>query len=102
MEIEINIVRPVNPVGVSFIKYVYGAVASKNRRVIELYKREFTRLVTKFGYKVEEVIGTDKMITGSIVLELDEKSRPVRIYSKYLKVWEPTKDINEKIEVNNE
>ena len=102
MEIEIEILRPVNPTGVSFIKYVYGAVASKNRKVIDSYKREFTRLVTRFGYAVEEAVGSDKMITGTVVLELDENSKPIRIYSKSLKIWEPTKEVKEKIEAKNE
>ncbi len=102
MEIEIEILRPVNPTGVSFIKYVYGAVANRNRKVIENYKKEFTKLLTRFGYRLEEVIGSGKMITGSIALEVDENSKPTKIYAKTLKIWEPTKEVTEKIEVRNE
>ena len=102
MEIKIEIVRPVNPTGVSFIKYVYGAVAGRNRKVIDSYKKEFTKLVTKLGYKIEEAIGSGKMITGVVVLEIDDSARPIRMYTGSLKVWEPIRDVNEVIEVKNE
>jgi len=100
MEIEIELIRPVNPAGVSFIKYIYGAVASRNRKVIENYKREFTKLITRLGYKIEEIVGTEKMITGTIVLEVEEDGKPIRIYTKEIKVWNIEKEISEKIEVS--
>jgi len=100
MEIEVRIVRPVNPAGVSFIKYVYGAVAAQNRKVIDNYKREFTRLVQRLGYKIEEVVGSGKMITGTIVIEVEDDGKPVRAYTKELSVWEAVKTITERIEVH--
>ncbi|HIP89981.1 MAG TPA: hypothetical protein EYH22_00280 [Candidatus Nanopusillus sp.] len=99
MEIKIEILRPVNPAGISFIRYVYGAVAARNRKIIENYKREFTKLTTRFGYRIEEVIGSGKMITGKIVLETEEDGKPIKIYSKEIEIWEPIKKVNEKIEV---
>ena len=99
MEVEIEIMRPVNPAGVSFIKNIYGAVASRNRKVIDNYKREFTKLVTRLGYKIEETVGTGKMVTGVIVLEIDDDGRPIRAYTREIKVWGITKELSEKIEV---
>ena len=100
MEIEVEIVRPVNPAGVSFIKYLYGAVAARDRKVIENYKRDFTKLITRLGYKIEETVGTGKMITGSVVLEVEEDGRPIKVYAKDLKVWDIIKEVSEKIEVS--
>ena len=98
MGIEIEILRPVNPAGISFIRYVYGAVAARNRKIIENYKKEFTKLITRFGYKIEEVIGSGKMITGKIILETEEDGKPIKMYSKEIEIWEPVKKVNEKIE----
>lgn len=98
MEIEIEILRPVNPAGISFIRYIYGAVAARDRKIIENYKKEFTKLITRFGYKIEEVVGSGKMITGKIVLETEEDGKPIKMYSKEIEIWEPVKKVNEKIE----
>ena len=98
MEIEIEILRPVNPAGISFIRYIYGAVAARDRKIIENYKKGFTKLITRFGYKIEEVVGSGKMITGKIVLETEEDGKPIKMYSKEIEIWEPVKKVNEKIE----
>jgi hypothetical protein len=100
MEIEVELLRPVNPTGRSFITYVYGAVAAKEREVIEKYKKEFTRLMQRLGFKIEETIGTNKLITGTIVLVVDDNTKePKSTYTKEIKVWNIEKEYNEKIEV---
>lgn len=99
-KIEIEIVRPVNPAGRSFITYVYGAVAGRDRKVIDNYKKEFTRLVQRLGFKIEEAIGTGKMITGIIVLETEEDGKPIKAYTQEINVWNIEKEVKEKIEVS--
>lgn len=103
MEIEIDIIRPVNPTGRSFITNIYGAVAGKDREIIDKYKKDFTRLVQRIGFKLEEVIGTNKLITGKFVLEVDNNKKPVRIYTKEIQVWNIEKEIKDQpIEVKAE
>ncbi len=101
MEIEIEVVRPVNPAGRSFITYIYGAVAAKDREILNNYKKEFTKLVQRLGFKIEETVGTNKLVTGKIVLVVDDKTKePKKIYTKSLQIWNIEKDINEKIEAS--
>ncbi|AAR38881.1 NEQ026 [Nanoarchaeum equitans Kin4-M] len=97
--IEIEIVRPVNPVGISFVRYLWGAMAARDREVLERHRKEFSKLVQRLGYTIEEKIGTGKLITGKVVIELDEDDKPLKARVEELKIWEPVKEINEKIEV---
>lgn len=99
VEIEIELIRPVNPAGRSFITNVYGAVAAKNREVIDNYKKEFTKLIQRLGFKIEETIGTGKLITGKIVISLDNNNKPIKAYTVELSVWNIEKTSKEKIEV---
>ncbi|MGC9107190.1 MAG: hypothetical protein ACP5IE_03245, partial [Infirmifilum sp.] len=71
------------------IKYLWGAIGAKNRNVIQEYRRELTRLVQKLGFVLEEKIGTNKLITGKIVLEL-QNGKPVKIIAKDLRIWQET------------
>ncbi len=98
--IEIEIVRPVNPVGISFVRYLWGAMAAKDRAVLERWRREFSRLVQRLGYAIEDKIGTGKLITGKVVIELDDNDRPLKARVEELKVWEPTQEVKEQIEVS--
>lgn len=94
--IEVEIVRPVNPAGISFVKYLWGAVGSRNRAVLENYRREFSRLVQRLGYRIEDKIGSGKMITGKIIVELED-SKPVRAKALELKVWDVVNEVSEEI-----
>ncbi len=100
-QIEVEILRPVNPAGVSFVKYLWGAVGSRNRAVLQNYRREFSRLVQRLGFKIEEKIGTGKMITGRIIVEL-EGDRPVRARAVELKIWDVVGESKEEIVVKAE
>ncbi len=62
MEIYIELLRPVNPTGRSFITNVYGAIAAKDKELTEKYKKEVTKLILKLGYKIEDVIGNRKIM----------------------------------------
>lgn len=101
MEIDIDIVRPVNPTGKSFMTYVYGAVAGQDREVLDNHKSEFTRLMQRLGFKIEETIGAGKLITGKITLVVDDKTKePKRAYVKELEVWNIEQELKSKIEVS--
>ena len=101
MEISIELLRPVNPTGRSFITNVYGAIAANNREIIDKYKKDITKLTQRLGFKIEESIGTGKLITGTIVIVLDDNTKePKKMYTKDIKIWNVEKEYNEKIEVN--
>jgi len=101
MEISIELLRPVNPTGRSFITNVYGAIAANNREIIDKYKKDITKLIQRLGFKIEESIGTGKLITGTIVIVLDDSTRePKKMYARDIKIWNIEREYNEKIEVN--
>ena len=101
MEISIELLRPVNPTGRSFITNVYGAIAANNREIIDKYKKDITKLTQRLGFKIEESIGTGKLITGTIEIVLDDNTKePKKMYTKDIKIWNVEKEYNEKIEVN--
>ena len=104
--VEIEIVRPVNPVGISFIRYLWGAMAARDRAVLEQWRKEFGKLVQKLGFAiidyVEQKYGikSEKVfVTGKVVIELDENDKPIKAWTEELKVWEATKEVKDKIEV---
>ena len=99
-EIVVDIVRPVNPSGMSFVKYVYGAIASVDREIIEKYKKELSKLVQRLSIKIEEAIGSSKIITGKIVLYVEDDKKPVKMVAKDISVWEPVKEVSEEIEAS--
>ena len=101
MEISIELLRPVNPTGRSFITNVYGAIAANNREIIDKYKKDVTKLIQRLGFKIEESIGTGKLITGTIIIVLDDNTKePKKMYTKDIKIWNVEKEYNERIEVN--
>jgi len=101
MEISIELLRPVNPTGRSFITNVYGAIAANNREIIDKYKKDITKLIQRLGFKIEESIGTGKLITGTIIIVLDDNTKePKKMYTKDIKIWNIEREYNEKIEVN--
>ncbi len=100
MEIYIELFRPVNPTGRSFIADLYGAIAAKDKELIDKYKKEISRNIVRLGYKIEEAIGKGKLISGTFAILVDDRTRePKRIYVKNLKVWDVVKEINEDIGV---
>jgi hypothetical protein len=54
--IEFELVRPVNPTGSSFIRYVWGAVGARNRVVLQEHRRDLARLVQCLGFAIEDKI----------------------------------------------
>jgi len=101
MEISIELLRPVNPTGRSFITNVYGAIAANNREIIDKYKKDITKLIQRLGFKIEESIGTGKLITGTIVIVLDDNTKePKKMYTKDIKIWNVEREYNETIEVS--
>ena len=100
MEIYIELLRPVNPTGRSFITNVYGAIAAKDRELTEKYKKEIAKLIQRMGYKIEEVIGNGKMVSGVLALLVDDNTKePKKLYTINLKVWNIEKELAEKISV---
>jgi len=91
MEISIELLRPVNPTGRSFI----------TREIIDKYKKDVTKLIQRLGFKIEESIGTGKLITGTIVIVLDDNTKePKQMYTKDIKIWNIEREYNERIEVS--
>jgi hypothetical protein len=99
MEVYIELFRPVNPVGKSFIRYTYGALAAKDKELINKYKREIMRNMQRLGFKLEEIVGRGKLISGTFVIVLDDNTRePKKIYAKEINVWGIEKILDQNIE----
>jgi len=101
MEVYIELLRPVNPTGRSFITNVYGAILAKDRELIERYKKEIIKNMQRIGFKLEEIVGRGKLISGTFVIVVDDSTRePKKIYVKEIKVWNIEKILNEKLELD--
>jgi len=101
MEVYIELLRPVNPTGRSFITNIYGAILAKDKELIERYKKEIIRNMQRIGFKLEDIIGRNKFISGTFVIVIDDNTRePKKIYAKEVKVWNVEKTLNEKLEMD--
>ena len=98
--IKIDILRPVNPSGLSFIRYCWGAMGARDQRVITTYKKEYSKLLRELGGKITEKVGEDKLITGVIEVELSDDSEPISAKVTSLEIWERKGKIEEVIEVS--
>ncbi|MFZ8801266.1 MAG: hypothetical protein ACO2ON_03795 [Candidatus Nanopusillus sp.] len=100
MEVYVELLRPVNPTGRGFVTGLYAAIAAKDKELIDRYKKEISRNINRLGYKIEEVVGRGKLVSGTIVILVDDKTKePKKIYVKNLKVWDVVKEVNENIGV---
>ena len=96
---EFRIVRPVNPDGVSFVKYCWGALTGQlGAEYMNKHKREMSRLIQKLGFKLDE-FSEGGLITGELYLETDDNDNPRKMGAKKITIFKPVKEINEVIEV---
>jgi hypothetical protein len=98
MSIEIDLVRPVNPAGASFIKYLWGAIGAKNRTILQEHKRDLSRLLMKLSFALEDKIGPNKLVTGKVVVELKD-GRPYKAIARNLRVWQETGSLEGEVAV---
>jgi len=96
--IEVELMRPVNPAGRSFIRYLWGAVGARNRQVLQEYRRELSRLVQRLGFALEEKLGSNRLITGKVILELRD-GKPYKLTARDLKVWQEVGSVEGEISV---
>jgi len=82
MRAKIDILRPVNPVGRSFVIYILGALRHQGIEV----DKEMNKAIQYLGYKIMETVGKGKWITGEVEVDTDKREFVV----KRLEVWEKT------------
>ncbi len=100
MEIEVNISKPVTLGGLGFIKVSFGVISSKDRDVIDKYKRELSKLLNSLLKVLQEKYGKDTLITTNFIVEIDNNIKiPKKASVKKIIIWEPIKIIQENIEV---
>jgi hypothetical protein len=100
MEIEVNISKPVTLGGLSFIKNSFGIISSKNRDVIDKYKRELSKLLNNVIKVLQEKYGKDTIIAVNYIIEVDDNTKvPKKTLIKKVIIWEQAKIIQENIEV---
>ena len=90
---EVEIPRPVNPTGFSFIKVVSGALIHQHNVQPD---KELTKALQYLGFKIQEKIGKDKLIKGVIEVDLGNKV----VKAKKIEVWEKTRELEEPLSVN--
>ncbi len=100
MEIEVNISKPVTLGGLSFIKNSFGIISSKNRDVVDKYKRELSKLLNNVIKVLQEKYGKDTIIAVNYIIEVDDNTKaPKKALIKKVIIWEQAKIIQENIEV---
>jgi len=88
-EIKIEILIPVNPIGKSFIKKIYGGVTNSMPEIIKYYKKELSKMIVKLGYRIWNTIGDGKFIRGKIIIEYDDQTKqPLKMYVRDLEIYD--------------
>ncbi|GEM_PF-1299349 len=97
--VKFRILRPVNPDGISFVKYCWGALIGQlGEEYMRKNRREISRLIQKLGFKLDE-LSEGGVIEGDIGLILED-NKPARMYAENIKIYTPTKEIKERVEVS--
>ncbi len=65
MEIEVNISKPVTLGGLGFIKNSFGIISSKNKDVVDKYKRELSKLLNNVIKVLQEKYGKDTTMAAN-------------------------------------
>mgnify|MGYP001770667238 CR=1 FL=1 len=81
MKIEVDISRPVNPAGVSFIKTFYAVLVRNGVKP----DKNLNKAIQRVGFKIEELVGVGSIITGKFLIDLDNK----KIMVQNIQVWKP-------------
>jgi hypothetical protein len=55
--------------------------------VLQEYKKELSKLVQGLGFALEEKLGSNRLITGKVILELRD-GKPYKLTAKDLRVWQ--------------
>ena len=101
MEIEVNISRPVTLGGLSFIKVSFAILSSKDRDLVDKYKRELSKLLNNLIKALQEKYGKETLLTTNFIVEVEDNTKiPKKVSVKKVILWEPFKIIQENIEVN--
>lgn len=96
---EFKILRPVNPDGVSFVKYCWGALVGQlGAEYMNKHKKTMSKLIQKLGFKLDE-ISEGGLIEGDLYFETDENDNPKKMGAKRIVIYKPVKEINEIVEV---
>ncbi len=98
--VRFSIVRPVNPIGLSFVRYCWGAMGARAPEVLRDHKTEFARLLRGLGEAIVKRVGEGALVTGTIEFELDDNSRPVSARVLKLEIWEKRGVVEEPVEVS--
>jgi len=88
-EVKIDIPTPVNPIGKGFIKSIYGGTINSIPEIVKYYKKEFSKMIVRLGYKIWDTIGDGKYIKGKVIIEYDDQTKqPLKIYIKDLEIYD--------------
>jgi len=100
MEIEVNISKPVTLGGLSFIKVSFAILSSKDRDLVDKYKRELSRLLNNLIKVLQEKYGKETLLTTNFIIEIEDTTKiPKKASVKKIILWEPFRIVQENIEV---
>jgi len=100
MEIELNISKPVTLGGLSFIKTSFAILSSKDRDLVDKYKRELSRLLNNLIKVLQEKYGKETLLTTNFIIEIEDTTKiPKKASVKKIILWEPFRIVQENIEV---
>ena len=98
-KIEFKILRPVNPDGVSFVKYCWGALTAQlGPEYMNKHKKVMSRLIQKLGFKIDE-LSEGGLIEGDLYFETDENDEPKKMGAYRIVIYKQVKEINQPVEV---
>jgi len=87
-EITIKITTPVNPASRKFIEHIYAGVGNTIPEIPKYFGRDLSKLASQLGLRIKSIIGDNKYIKGTIILEYDNNTkRPLKLFTKELEIY---------------
>jgi hypothetical protein len=101
-EIVIKITTPVNPASRKFIEHIYAGVGSAMPEIPKYFKRDLSKLAANLGLRIKSIIGDNKYIKGTIILEYnDDTKKPLKLFTKELEIYVFRKTYDNPIVIEN-
>ena len=101
-EIVIKITTPVNPASRKFIEHIYAGVGSSIPEIPKYFRRDLSKLASQLGLRIKSIVGNNKYIKGTIILEYDNNTkRPLKLFTKELEIYVFKKTYENPIIVEN-
>ena len=101
-EVIIKITTPVNPASRKFIEHIYAGVGNNIPEIPKYFGRDLSKLASQLGIRIKSIIGDNKYIKSTIILEYDTNTKkPLKLFTKELEIYVYRKTYENPIIIEN-